>query len=29
LFPTAALARAGADILISYWANQYGEIFRD
>jgi porphobilinogen synthase len=26
---TAALARAGADILISYWANQYNEIFRD
>jgi len=26
---TAALVRAGADILISYWANQYNEIFRD
>jgi len=26
---TAALARAGADILISYWANQYNEHFRD
>jgi porphobilinogen synthase len=26
---TAALARAGADILISYWANQYDELFRD
>jgi porphobilinogen synthase len=26
---TAALVRAGADILISYWANQYTELFRD
>jgi porphobilinogen synthase len=26
---TAALARAGADILISYWANQYNTLFRD
>jgi porphobilinogen synthase len=26
---TAALSRAGADILISYWANQYNELFRD
>ncbi len=26
---TAALTRAGADILISYWANQYNELFRD
>ena len=26
---TAALVRAGADILISYWANQYDELFRD
>ncbi len=26
---TAALVRAGADILISYWANQYNEFFRD
>ncbi|MEN7974166.1 MAG: porphobilinogen synthase, partial [Verrucomicrobiota bacterium] len=26
---TAALARAGADILISYWANQYDALFRD
>jgi len=26
---TAALVRAGADILISYWANQYNELFRD
>jgi len=26
---TQALARAGADILISYWANQYNELFRD
>ncbi|MBN2162394.1 MAG: porphobilinogen synthase [Pontiellaceae bacterium] len=26
---TAALARAGADILISYWANQYNELFKD
>ena len=24
---TAALVRAGADILISYWANQYNELF--
>ncbi len=26
---TTALVRAGADILISYWANQYDELFRD
>ena len=26
---TAALTRAGADILISYWANQYNALFRD
>jgi porphobilinogen synthase len=26
---SAALVRAGADILISYWANQYDELFRD
>ncbi|MDF7826288.1 porphobilinogen synthase [Pontiellaceae bacterium B12227] len=26
---TAALTRAGADILISYWANQYNELFKD
>jgi porphobilinogen synthase len=26
---SAALVRAGADILISYWANQYEELFRD
>jgi len=26
---TQALTRAGADILISYWANQYNELFRD
>lgn len=26
---TAALVRAGADILISYWANQYDALFRD
>ncbi|QBG48890.1 porphobilinogen synthase [Verrucomicrobia bacterium S94] len=26
---TLALTRAGADILISYWANQYNELFRD
>jgi len=26
---TQALVRAGADILISYWANQYNELFRD
>jgi len=26
---TAALVRAGADLLISYWANQYNELFRD
>ena len=26
---SAALVRAGADILISYWANQYNELFRD
>ncbi len=26
---TAALVRAGADILISYWANQYDELFRN
>ncbi|WP_372808678.1 porphobilinogen synthase [Pontiella sp.] len=26
---TSALVRAGADILISYWANQYNELFRD
>ncbi len=26
---TAALSRAGADILISYWANQYNELFKD
>jgi porphobilinogen synthase len=26
---TAALVRAGADILISYWANQYNALFRD
>jgi porphobilinogen synthase len=26
---TAALVRAGADILISYWANQYEALFRD
>ena len=25
---TTALARAGADILISYWANRYDELFR-
>lgn len=25
---TMALSRAGADILISYWANQYDELFR-
>jgi porphobilinogen synthase len=25
---TAGLVRAGADILISYWANQYNEMFR-
>ena len=24
---TMALARSGADLLISYWANRYGEIF--
>jgi delta-aminolevulinic acid dehydratase/porphobilinogen synthase len=24
-----AMVRAGADILITYWANQYDEIFRD
>ena len=23
------LVRAGADLLISYWANQYNELFRD
>ncbi len=26
---TTALLRAGADILISYWANRYNEFFRD
>ncbi len=26
---TAALVRAGADILISYWANQYNQLFKD
>jgi porphobilinogen synthase len=26
---SAALVRAGADILISYWANQYDALFRD
>lgn len=26
---TTALVRAGADILISYWANQYNELFRN
>lgn len=26
---TQALVRAGADILISYWANQYNELFRN
>ncbi len=26
---TQALVRAGADLLISYWANQYNELFRD
>jgi len=26
---TQALVRAGADILISYWANQYNELFKD
>jgi porphobilinogen synthase len=26
---TAGLVRAGADILISYWANQYNELFKD
>lgn len=26
---TVALVRAGADILISYWANQYNDLFRD
>ena len=26
---TAALVRAGADLLISYWANQYNELFKD
>jgi porphobilinogen synthase len=26
---SAALVRAGADILISYWANQYNALFRD
>ena len=26
---TVAMVRAGADILITYWANQYDEIFRD
>ena len=26
---TQAMVRAGADILISYWANQYNELFRD
>jgi porphobilinogen synthase len=26
---TAGLVRAGADILISYWANHYNELFRD
>jgi porphobilinogen synthase len=26
---TAALSRAGADILISYWANQYDALFRN
>jgi porphobilinogen synthase len=25
---TTALVRAGADLLISYWANQYGEMFK-
>ena len=26
---TQAMVRAGADILISYWANQYNQLFRD
>ncbi len=26
---TLAVSRAGADILISYWANQYNELFKD
>ena len=26
---TQAMVRAGADILISYWANQYNELFKD
>lgn len=26
---TAALTRAGADVLISYWANRYDEIFKE
>ncbi len=26
---TVALVRAGADILISYWANQYNALFRN
>jgi porphobilinogen synthase len=26
---TSALVRAGADLLISYWANQYNELFKD
>ncbi|MEE9367471.1 MAG: porphobilinogen synthase [Pontiella sp.] len=26
---TSAMVRAGADILISYWANQYNELFKD
>ena len=26
---TAALSRAGADLLISYWANRYDEIFKE
>ncbi|HEY5621439.1 MAG TPA: hypothetical protein VIR77_02455, partial [Pontiella sp.] len=26
---TQALVRAGADILISYWANQYNELFKN
>jgi delta-aminolevulinic acid dehydratase/porphobilinogen synthase len=25
----AALDRAGADIIISYWANQYGSLIAD
>jgi len=26
---TAALVRGGADLLISYWANRYDEIFKE